>query len=343
MDNEDYEIIGREKNKNNSIQYIVRCKVCGHTKVCGGSNWRKQNRNHSSLNCKEDFYKSLIGTKICDYICDNITYSIENGFMAELHCDICGHKLTVRASDLLGRNNFKHIPNRCRDEYYKSEIGNVYGDFKIIKLLGIKRKEMFVECECIKCHTIIQLTLRSLKENKFIHGVQCMKYIKDDEFKHIVIMRHANMKQRCTNPKNTNYNHYGARRIELKYEYPIDLYYDFIDELREYSKTHDIRNCTFDRIDVNGNYEKSNLRIADQSIQSANTTRQKYFIIQKDDITVLSDNAMECGRKLGINGRGLGNVVRGTAKSCGGWKLVGIVEKSEIPNIKNVTTKIITT
>lgn len=344
--NDDYEIIEvKKENKNNNKQYVVRCKICGHTKICGGSNWKKQNRNHTSLNCKFDFYKDLIGTKIGDYVCDDIIPPTEdyNGFMAELHCDICGHRLEVRASDLFGRNNFEHNANRCRDDYYNSEIGKIYGDYKIIKMLGYRRKEMYVECRCIKCNTKIETTLRSIQKNKFIHGNECIKYLEDDEFKHLVLMRFANMKQRCTNPKNSNYSHYGGRGIKLKYEYPIDLYYDFVDEFKEYSKTHDIRNCTFDRIDVNGDYEKSNLRIANQAIQSANTTRQKCFIIQKDNVTVLSDNAMECGRRLGINGNGLRNVICGSAKSCGGWKLVRVIEKSEIPNIKNVTTKIITT
>lgn len=51
---------------------------------------------------------------------------------------------------------------------------------------------------------------------------------------------------------------------------------------------------------------------------------------------------MEFGRVYNVNGRSIGNIVRGKSKSCSGWTLVkkskDIKDLSDI----NVTTKLIT-
>lgn len=178
------------------------------------------------------------------------------------------------------------------------------------------------------------------------HGRRCLKLLPNDEFKKVFMERYYNMYQRCNNPNDSGYEHYGGRGIKLEYENAIDLYFDFIDEFRKLAKTNPINTISFDRIDVNGNYCKNNLRlVCSQSIQSTNTTRKRIFILAKGKEKVIADSAMEFGRHYNINGRAIGNLVRGASKTSFGWVLVRIVDEyediEEIIKQEGVTTNLI--
>lgn len=74
------------------------------------------------------------------------------------------------------------------------------------------------------------------------------------------------MKDRCTNPHNKDYHHYGGRGITfdpswLSFEY----FYEDMGERPE--------GLTLDRIDVNGNYCKENCRWVDSITQRQNRRR----------------------------------------------------------------------
>ena len=190
-------------------------------------------------------------------------------------------------------------------------------------------------------------SLHSFKKFNYIHGDTCFKNVPDSEYKCTIGTRFNDMKNRCNNPNHKMYKFYGQRGIKLLYKYPVDLYHDFIEELKEHSRIYGLRNSTFDRIDVNGNYCKDNLRITTQKIQNVNQHRKKFFIIEKENKRILADSAMEVGRYLNINGRSIGNVIRKQSKSAGGWKLYKIlnnVSKENIDEIiknEDVTTNLI--
>lgn len=79
------------------------------------------------------------------------------------------------------------------------------------------------------------------------------------------------MKQRCGNPKDKDFNSYGGRGICIDPEW-INSYSAFRDwaMLSGYDPNAPFSKCTIDRIDVNGNYCPENCRWVDASIQSSN-------------------------------------------------------------------------
>ena len=73
------------------------------------------------------------------------------------------------------------------------------------------------------------------------------------------------MMQRCNNPKNTNYKHYGERGIKVCDEW-LDIN-NFINDMDDLY----VKGLTLDRIDVDGNYEPSNCRWTTMTVQHRNT------------------------------------------------------------------------
>jgi len=75
------------------------------------------------------------------------------------------------------------------------------------------------------------------------------------------------MRQRCNDPKNKNYPHYGGRGIKVCDRW--NSYDAFLADMgRKPSRKHSL-----DRIDVNGNYEPENCRWADVMTQRHNQRR----------------------------------------------------------------------
>lgn len=338
---DDYNILEFVERKNNNNYFRAVCSKCGHTKNIGENNLKKQSLFCNFSNCREDYLRTLIGTKMGDYkIID-----VQNE-MIVAECTICGHKKYLRSHELKWRS-YNHGGLCCGEDYVQYFIGKIFGDYTVTGIdTGNQRvsKEIYYVAKCGVCGTEITAPLKVL--NKLPkHGDTCFKALPNSEYKTVLEQRFNDMKQRCYNPNNTNYHHYGARGIKVEYEYLIDFYMDFIDEFKEFAATNGIRNTTFDRIDVNGNYCKGNIRLATQSVQSTNTTRRRLFIIQKDSERVIGDNAMEVARRYGINGRSLGNVIRGSSKSASGWTLVGTypddVDIQQLINDKDVTTNLI--
>ena len=342
---DDYEVIQDVGRRSQNRYYLVRCKVCGHTKECGINNLRMQDNHHSIKNCRMDYYGAIVGKRFGDYVCKSVEYvSKTSGYRATMECAICGHKLVIHAGNIHDR---KHSAYVCEEDYHRSMIGARYGDLEIIGTDKVYCSHAIMyNCRCVKCGIKSKETMAQLKRG-IHHGTHCFKLIPNDEFKTAIFRRFNLMDQRCNNPSSSSYSHYGGRGIKLCYDSAVDLYFDFIDELRAHAAIYGLRNSTFDRIDVNGDYEKNNLRITTQKIQSTNTTRKKMFIIENGSERVLSDSAMECGRHLHINGHGVGNIVRGSAKTCGGWTLYRLVEPTEniddIINNEGVTTNLVIT
>ena len=128
----------------------------------------------------------------------------------------------------------------------------------------------------------------------------------------------SGIKQRCFNPNSNRYKNYGGRGIKNEFKDFVEFYHYFYDGLK-----NDL-NLTIDRIDVDGNYNKENTRLISHKNQQSNKTNTRYFIGEKHGKKFVSNNALEFGNYFNINGRSVGNCLRGKSKTAGGWKFHNI-------------------
>lgn len=86
-------------------------------------------------------------------------------------------------------------------------------------------------------------------------------------------------KNRCQNPNNPNFHNYGGRGIEFRFS----SFDEFFEELgRRPSPDHSV-----DRIDVNGHYEKGNVRWATRKEQNRNRTDNHWITIGDKTLTIV--------------------------------------------------------
>lgn len=96
----------------------------------------------------------------------------------------------------------------------------------------------------------------------------------------------ADMKSRCTNKNNQAYHRYGGRGIKICDEW-INSFQCFLADMGEAPP-----GLTLDRIDFNGNYEKSNCRWISKADQAKNT-RRNVFLEYNGERKILKDWAIE--------------------------------------------------
>ena len=116
------------------------------------------------------------------------------------------------------------------------------------------REGSTISCGCWRMEHTYQLARTFVRK----HG-HCSRTVK-----HPLYRTWSSMWQRCTNPKNTHWEYYGARGISVS-----DRWSDFSVFLSDMgdkpSPTY-----TLDRINNDGNYEPDNCRWATKAQQSAN-------------------------------------------------------------------------
>ncbi len=97
------------------------------------------------------------------------------------------------------------------------------------------------------------------------------------------------MRQRCLNPNNPAYHHYGGRGIKICSQW-LKSFESFYSDMGDPpTEQHEV-----DRINNDGNYCKENCRWATRSQQMSNTRRVKYITFSGRTQT-LPEWAMEIG------------------------------------------------
>lgn len=172
----------------------------------------------------------------------------------------------------------------------KVVIGNKYGKLTPIEVIG-KNKNGLLLYNCIcDCGNIKVVGSRYLTEGK-ITSCGCARKKSKGKSNSITYKSWISAKQRCLNPNNHNYKNYGRRGIKMCEKW-INSFVAFLEDMGERPSS----NHTLDRIDNNGNYEKSNCRWATKREQSNNTRTNRLIKINDKEITV-----SEFSRKYGIN------------------------------------------
>jgi len=167
-----------------------------------------------------------------------------------------------------------------------SMVGNQYGKLKVVKEAGKNKRGYLFECLCECGNTAIYpgKDLRS-GNNK---SCGCI-HKKHGQSHSVIYSAWANMKRRCNDPSNKSYANYGGRGIS--YDPYWEEFNNFYEDMKETFEEH----LSLDRIDVNGNYSKSNCRWTDKETQSNNTTTNRFITYKGETLTVA-----KMARKYGI-------------------------------------------
>lgn len=152
-------------------------------------------------------------------------------------------------------------------------VGKTFGNLTITSLrrrekMSPKRTNIFWNCVCdcgnevVRSHKVIlcnpEASCGCVSTTINYHGHSYSKTYKI----------WTGIVQRCTNEKDTNYHHYGGRGIGVCERWNSS-FENFLEDMGECPEGHSI-----DRINVNGNYEKSNCRWATNEIQGFNKRRK---------------------------------------------------------------------
>lgn len=186
-----------------------------------------------------------IGEKFGNWLIIGNAITINKKRLYLCKCE-CGIEKLVRREDILKKPTYC---NKCRFASVEINPNDKFGKWTVIKQIETdeKRKHYEVKCECGTIKILKGIRLR------FGDSLGCRKC---GSTKHN--MSHSktyttweSMIQRCTNSKNTNFKHYGARDIKVCNEWLI--FDNFLNDMGERPDNKEL-----DRIDNDGNYELSN-------------------------------------------------------------------------------------
>lgn len=173
---------------------------------------------------------------------------------------------------------------------FEDITGLIYGRLKVIKI-SHKNKQYFWECIC-DCGNKLITSGNRIRSGK-TKSCGCIVASQNKLSNSILHRRWRAMINRCYNPNNINYNNYGGRGIKVcdAWINSFDRFKQDMGEMQE--------GMTIDRIDVNGNYEKSNCRWASIKEQN-NNRRSNYMITAFGKTQTLQQWADEIGLKWSL-------------------------------------------
>ena len=188
-------------------------------------------------------------------------------------------------------------------------IGKRVGQLEVIEKAYSKKRNVFWKCQC-DCGNICYYTTGDLNRGQ-IKSCGCYKKSGVTSITHGLTHSRirtiwVNMKQRCENPNNPNYNDYGGRGITVCKEWQS------LEIFSEWANNNGYRdNLTIDRIDVNGNYEPGNCRWVDRLIQANNTRTNDiveidgvcHTVAEWSEISGVNRNTLYHRYKKGVRGK----------------------------------------
>lgn len=208
----------------------------------------------------------------------------------ECKCD-CGNITEVSTHSLKSGNT-----KSCGCLISKNLIGMRFGRLVVIDREPPKSKKskgLWI-CKC-DCGNITKVDTHRLKSgNTTSCGCKRTESTKKAMTKHGERQTRLynvwlNMKQRCSNPKNTEYKNYGERGISVCDEWAQQFEcFSKWAYSNGYDKDAAHGECTLDRIDNDGNYEPSNCRWVNLDTQS-NNKRTNHILTYNGESHTLSE------------------------------------------------------
>lgn len=185
-----------------------------------------------------------------------------------------------------------NMKRKCKDL-----TGQIFGELKVLNYAEMKNHKSFWNCECLRCgkHTVVRsdcLTTGNTKSCGCLHrDTNAERLYSHGQARTKLYHVWAEMKNRCKNPNNRNYKHYGGRGITYTSEW------EHFEPFYEWAKQSGYQEgLTIERKDVNKNYSPENCCWIPLSRQVSNT-RRTVWIEHNGEIHNINDWA----KILGIN------------------------------------------
>jgi len=206
------------------------------------------------------------------------TYRKSTTKYAKFKCRICGKEKDAPYYSM--KDNNKGVNNHKKSCLRQDEIerrkeninNNDFEDFILLKDLGNRSEKDRHHIGLFKCKVCGREKIVKLQTMAKGVGTSHMYCIINDGVKFTDHFKSLfnNMKTRCNNPNYEKFHRYGGRGIKCDYEYLIDFYDDFYDLYLKHVEQYGESETTIDRIDVDGDYTKDNIRFATLLEQSRN-------------------------------------------------------------------------
>lgn len=168
---------------------------------------------------------------------------------------------------------------KMRSSKLQNYIGKRYGKLVVVNVVGVDKCEVWCDCKKRKIVFISNLNKGRTKscgcsKTENITGKKNHNYKHGDSGSRLYKI-FSGMNVRCKNKNRASYKDYGGRGIKVEWLKFEDFKADMSESYDDHCLEYGYLNTSIERMDVNGNYCKSNCRWATKKIQSLNTTRSR--------------------------------------------------------------------
>lgn len=299
-------VLDRE-SKNNHVVWICRCD-CGNMKKARTASLVSGETRHCGCQTGKNISKAklhnLVGKRfgkltVIQRLDNHTTSGGQTKVMYLCRCD-CGNERKVQAGKLTSGLVVQCV--KCHEAHYDDLTGKRFGMLTVLNRVDGDGKRTFWKCQC-DCGNIVIRNHALLKHSKCkIPNCGCLngrKVEKGHTFIHHmtntrIYNAYKRMKARCYNKNNPDYKDYGERNICICKEW---LGKNGFENFYKWSmKNGYSEKLSIDRIDVNGNYEPTNCRWADDVMQANNKRNNKIISYNGREQTIA-----QWAREYGMN------------------------------------------